>query len=220
MADYSANSFYICAGMTICMFGIQLAVDRMKPFPKKANDKYEKNEKGRFEKKKKIIEKDPEETIELQKKEEPKKEIKKEIIPKKEEPKKEIKKEKKETAEQKTVKNVDSKVEKMKILRDRLLTVGKNDFSNLIVFYGAIVSRLLESLIQSFYLLWLLGFTKDDEITFTNAAGVVETRIVPATLEKDAALEIYTSCMLTGMFLTIMACPIIGYIADSVNFTL
>ena len=125
----------------------------------------------------------------------------------------------KEDAVEKSVKGVETKLKQMKILREKVLNVSKGNFDRILVFYGSIIGRLLEQLIQSFYLLWILGFTKESEEIIDNKDGTTTTNIIPPAIEKQAALEIYTSCMLTGMFMTIMLCPLIGYLADTVNFT-
>ena len=140
MSDYSANSFYICAGMVCSIWLIQCVVDKVSP---KMN-----------------VQKYVEDPV-------TKKVVKKPKVIEKKKP--EI------SAEEKTVKNVDAKLKKMRILRDRLLHVSNGNFDNLLVFYGSIVSRLLEQLIQSFYLLWLLGFTKVDTQTITLADGTSST---------------------------------------------
>jgi len=105
----------------------------------------------------------------------------------------------------------------MAILRDRLLTISKGKLSNLVIFYGSIVSRLMDQMIQSFYLLWLLGFTKDSTKTVYGDDGTPSDVNVPATMDKNQALEMYKSCLLTGMFITILACPLLGYLSDNVH---
>lgn len=65
------------------------------------------------------------------------------------------------------------------------------------------VSRLLEHLIQTLYLLWVLSYAYD----FDNNTGI---------MPREDAMEVYTTVMLTGMLFSLLSTPLLGYLADKI----